>query len=115
MKSKVYVVQNQHRQGASGNLEPKYDLRPAEEYGEISFLLSPTARPFRPGPIVSELHTKLKHYRSTHDYLLLLGNPCLIGIVVSIAQEYGGGRVRMLQWDGRNNRYTAIEADLRAA
>lgn len=107
----VYVVQNQHRHD-NGKLVPKFDLTPAAAFGDLVYLLSPTARPFKPGGIVKELHEKLISYDSGRDYLLLLGNPCLIGMVVAIAAVYARGHVRMLQWDGRNNRYAAIDADL---
>lgn len=108
----VYVVQNQHRQDEAGQLKPKFDLTSAEEFGQLSFLLSPTARPFRPAPIIAELHQKLRDFRGDTDYLLLLGNPCIIGWTVAIAAQYSGGRVRLLQWDGRNARYGMIDADL---
>lgn len=111
MKPIVYVVQNQHKQdNTTGELVPKWDLTPATIYGELSFLLSPTARPFKPDSIIEELHAKLKKYDPSKDHLLLLGNPCLIGIVVTIAALYGKGNVRLLQWDGRHSRYSSIIA-----
>ena len=112
MKSIVYVVQNQRKQDERGTLVPKWDLSPAAEYGEIQYLLSPTARPFKPQSIIQELHQKLARYRPEMDHLLLLGNPCLIGMVVSIAAHYGQGRVRLLQWDGRNMKYAPIATTL---
>jgi hypothetical protein len=113
IKPIVYVVQNQHKQDQqSGELVPKWDLSPAAEYGELQFLLSPTARPFKPMGIIEELHQKLKGYRPEHDFLLLLGNPCLIGMVVAIAALYGKGSVNLLQWDGRNVKYAPIRTTI---
>lgn len=113
MNRYVYVVQNQH-QHQDGQLVPKFDLQPAERFGALVYLLSPTARPFSGAPIIKELHQKLAKYDPERDKLLLLGNPALIGWCVAIAAAYGRGRVSLLQWDGRSRDYVAISADLRA-
>lgn len=107
----VFVVQNQHHSDGEGNLIPKFDLTPAQKFGTIIHLLSPTARPFNPGPIVQELHRKLSNY-TPRDYLLLLGSPTLIGWTTAIAAHYAGGRINLLQWDGRAKEYQAIVAEL---
>lgn len=109
--SKVYVVQNQHRWDRDKQrFEPKFDLTPAEEFGELVYLLSPTAAPFRPEPIIQELREKLKDYREG-DHLLLVGNPVLIGFAVAVAADANGGRVSLLQWSGKDQRYIAVEAN----
>lgn len=102
--SLVYVVQRPHAD--------RFDLSPARAHGDLVYLLSPTANPFRSEPLVEELHQKLRHYRGSQDYLLLLGNPCVIGWVVAIAAHYGGGKVRQLQWDGYLLKYNVIDTDL---
>lgn len=108
--SKVYVVQNQHRWDRDKQrFEPKFDLTPAEEFGGLVYLLSPTAAPFRPEPIIQELREKLKDYREG-DHLLLVGNPVLIGFAVTVAADTNGGRVSLLQWSGKDQRYIAVEA-----
>ena len=109
--SKVYVVQNQHRWDRDKQrFEPKFDLTPAEEFGELVYLLSPTAAPFRPEPVIQELREKLKDYREG-DHLLLVGNPVLIGFAVTVAADANGGRVSLLQWSGKDQRYIAVEAN----
>lgn len=108
----VFVIQNQHQMGAAGALVPKFDLSPAEKYGELSFLLSPTARPFSSEHVIGQLRDKL-HSFCNDDYLLLVGNPCLIGFAVAIAADYNDGMVKILQWSGVEQRYIAIEADLK--
>lgn len=108
MKSRVFVVQCQHRWNRERQaLEPKYDVTAAAEYGEIRYLLSPTAAPFRPEPIVEELHAKLADFRPS-DYLLLIGNPVLIGLAVAIAARVTNGIVSMLQWSGKDQRYIPV-------
>lgn len=110
--STVYVVQNQqHLNNRSGSLEPKFDMSSASKFGTMVDLLSPTARPFSPGHVIGVLKQKLCHF-SDDDFLLLIGNPCLIGFAVAIAADYNDGRVKVLQWNGQKREYVAIEADL---
>lgn len=106
----VYCVQLQHRFDAqSERLVPKYDVSPAADYGDVQYLLSPTAAPFRPEGVIPELHEKLKDF-DDQDFLLLIGNPVLIGLAVAIAASYNNGDVNMLQWSGREQRYISIRA-----
>lgn len=108
----VYVVQNQMRYDRNqGKLVPKFDLNPALEFGNLHYLLSPTAKPFEPAPIIRELHEKLSTY-SDDDYLLLIGNPMVMSWAVAVAAEYNEGYVTTLQWSGRDNRYLPVSAQL---
>lgn len=113
-KPKIFVVQKQMMWNpAKGELVSKFDLKPAERYGEIVWLLSPTAGPFNAIPIIRELKEKLKDYSYENgDYLLLLGNPCIIGWTVAIASQVSGGPVRLLQWSGKSREYVPIECQL---
>src|SRR5689334_17698838 len=105
---RVFVAQMPHRMNErSGALEPRFDLSTAERYGRVEFLLSPTARPFNPGPIVAELREKLSDY-GDEDYLLLVGNPCIMGWACAIAADFNDGKVNILQWSGRDQAYTPI-------
>lgn len=109
---KVYVVQQAMKfDKRSSSLRPKYDVSSAKRYGEIEWLLSPSAAPFSNESVIEELHQKLQYYTSD-DYLLLIGNPALIGFVVAIAAIYSLGHVRVLQWSGKDKRYIDIEAHL---
>ena len=91
--SRVFVVQNQHRWDRDKQrFEPKFNLAHAEEFGELVYLLSPTAAPFRPEPIIDELKEKLADF-GPGDHLLLVGNPVLIGFAVAIAADANDGDV----------------------
>lgn len=106
----VYVVQNAlHKDHRTGDLVPKFDYGPAEQFGEVQFLLNDNARPFILAPIIQELHEKLASF-SDDDYLLLTGNPTLLGLAFAIAADYNDGNIKVLQWHGRSGTYTAIEA-----
>ncbi len=108
----VYAVQCQMRKDLVQNkLVPKFDMTSAEKFGKIETLLSPSASPFNTQPIVDELVEKLKSYNDD-DYLLLIGNPILIGLVVATAADFNDGRVNLLQWSGTKNQYISVRADL---
>lgn len=108
--SRVFVVQNQHHfDNRTSQLVPKFNFETAYAYGDLKFLLSPTAAPFQLDGIIQQLHENLADF-SEDDYLLLVGNPVLIGITVAIAADSTGGNVKMLQWNGKEQRYLPIEA-----
>lgn len=111
----VYAVQNPHHlDRATMRLVPKFDnLGAAAEFGEVRFLLSPTANPMGHDPtqLVVELNAKLADITSD-DYLLLVGSPVLIGWACAIAADYCDGVLNVLQWDGRRRRYVPIRQDL---
>jgi hypothetical protein len=110
MKRTVYVVQDQHRwDPVKKAFVPKFDLSAAQDHGQLSYLLSPTAAPFNPKPIIAELREKLAGFTS-QDRLLLVGNPVLIGFAVAIAAHIGGGDLTLLQWSGKDQRYIEVEA-----
>ena len=105
---RVFAVQQQHYWDKSrGEFLPKFDLSPAESFGRIEYLLSPTAAPFRPDGIVEELHERLSSIKPG-DYLLLIGNPVLIGLACAIAADYLDGRLQLLQWSGKERRYIPV-------
>jgi len=108
----VYVVQ-QHRKynKDTGEYVPVFDLEPATEHGQLSFLLSPTAAPFHPETVIPELREALQDFNDD-DHLLLVGNPVLIGWATAIAADYNDGRVSVLQWSGRDQRYIPVSAQV---
>ena len=108
----VYVVQKQLKvDPRSGDLVSRFDLSSAESLGEVRYLLSPSARPYNAGGIITELYKKLDSF-SDSDYLLLIGNQCLVGFAMSVAADLNNGRVRILQWSGRDQAYVEIQADI---
>ena len=107
----VYVVQNPYKWDAQKQeLVKKYNLEPAEEYGDLVFLLSPTAAPFNPTPIIKELKENLTNF-TDEDYLLLIGNPVLIGLAVAIAADTNEGNAKLLQWSGKDKKYLSIQVN----
>lgn len=107
----VYIVQKQMRfDDKTGSLVPRFKtLDRAEKFGRFEYLLSPSAHPFNPDNIIGDLHEKLKDF-CDEDYLLLIGNPVLIGMAAAVASHHNNGRLRFLQWSGRQNDYAEVSA-----
>lgn len=112
--SRVFVVQQPTgRDKETGAIKPTMDLSPAAEYGPLIFVLREWENPFADfAATASEVRRVLEaEEMGPSDWLLLVGNPCLIGLVAAEAAFITGG-LRMLQWDRANDRYRPVEAQL---
>ena len=49
---------------------------------------------------------------SDDDYLLLVGDPSIIGACCAIASRYNNGRYKVLKWDRLERRYFPIEFNI---
>jgi hypothetical protein len=109
----VFAVQQQMRfDQVRKELVPRFtSINKAERWGQIVYLLSPSAHPFNPDLVLGDMHEKLSDF-SDDDHLLLIGNPGLIGMATTIAAWYNNGSVKLLQWSGRHNEYTEIVAKI---
>ena len=105
----VYVIQ--HIAGTkAGN--PKINIMGAQKYGEFKFLLPETSQIiFSPGPLIYKLRQGLKNFKA-EDYLLLTGDPAIIGVACSIVSDITGGKFRLLKWDKQERKYYSIEINL---
>jgi len=105
----VYVIQE-----ISGTKEgrPKINIMGATEYGKFIFLLPELSQIiFSPGPLIFKLRKELSKYR-TKDYLLLTGDPAIIGVACSIVSDITNGKFNLLKWDKQERKYYPIEIDL---
>ncbi|QIG74985.1 hypothetical protein EVC26_066 [Rhizobium phage RHph_I72] len=108
----VYVVQDHRRyDNLTGKYVSVHDLSPAEEYGQLRYLLTPTAAPWNSAGILNDLWAGLEDFGDL-DYLLMVGNPVLCGLAAAVASEINDGKIRFLQWNGRDHRYVAVEAQV---
>lgn len=109
----VFAVQQQMRfDQTRKELVPRFtSIHKAERWGNLEYLLSPSAHPFNPDLVLGDMHEKLSGF-SDDDHLLLIGNPGLIGMATAIAAHYNNGQVKLLQWSGRHNEYTEIVAKI---
>jgi hypothetical protein len=84
----------------------------AKEYGDIQFLLPEFSQIiFSPGPLVFKLRKLLKDY-TPEDYLLLTGDPAIIGVACSIVSEMTNGKYNLLKWDKQDRVYYPIKINL---
>jgi len=107
--STVYVIQE-----IAGTREgrPKINIIGASQYGSFKFLLPELSQIiFSPGPLIMKLRQGLKNYRS-NDYLLLTGDPAIIGVACSIASDITNGKYNVLKWDKQERRYYPITINL---
>ena len=112
--SRVFVVhQPTGRDRGTGAIKPTMDLSPALEYGELRFILREWENPFADvDATVTEVRRVLEGERLCgQDWLLLVGNPVLIGIVAAVASDLVSD-LRMLQWDRSAHRYIPVIAQL---
>jgi len=105
----VYVLQE-----IPGTREgrPKINIVGASKYGELVFLLPELSQIiFSPGPLVFKLRKLLKNY-TEQDYLLLTGDPAIIGVACSVASDITGGKYNVLKWDKQERKYYPIKINL---
>jgi hypothetical protein len=105
----IYVVQ-EIAGTKSGN--PKINIMGAAKYGTFKFLLPEFSQIiFSPGPLIYKLRQGLKNF-TTQDYLLLTGDPAIIGVACSIVSDITNGKYNLLKWDKQERRYYPIEINL---
>ena len=105
----VYVLQELPGTKAGS---PKINIMSASKHGDFKFLLPEFSQIiFSPGPLIYKLRSLLKNY-TTKDYLLLTGDPAIIGVACSIVSEITNGKYRLLKWDRQDRVYYPIEINL---
>ena len=111
-ESRVFVIQEIAGTKA-GN--PKINIMGASTYsssGKFIFLLPEFSQIiFSPGPLVYKLRKGLKNFKK-EDYLLLTGDPAIIGVACSIVSDITNGKYNLLKWDKQERKYYPIEINL---
>ena len=109
---KVYVIQEIPGSQAG---TPKINIMGAAAYSttnDFNFLLPEFSQMiFSPGPLIFKLRKGLKEYKP-EDYLLLTGDPAIIGVACSIVSDITNGKYNLLKWDKQERRYYPIEINL---
>jgi len=111
-ESRVFVIQEIAGTKA-GN--PKINIMGASTYsssGKFNFLLPEFSQIiFSPGPLVYKLRQGLKDF-TKEDYLLLTGDPAIIGVACSIVSDITNGKYNLLKWDKQERKYYPIAINL---
>ena len=91
---------------------PKYNIIGAQKFGEIKVLLKEDTQIVRsPGPITYQLRRLLKNF-CDKDYLLLSGDPKVIGLAIAIACDINNGKYKTLTWDRQEKMYYPTEFNI---
>jgi len=91
---------------------PKINIIGATQYGQLKVLLPENSQIIlSPTYVITTLRQKLKDYKS-NDYLLLTGDPAIIGVACSIVSDITNGKYKLLKWDKQERRYYPVEIDL---
>ena len=111
-ESRVFVIQEIAGTQA-GN--PKINIMGASVYsssGKFNFLLPEFSQIiFSPGPLIFKLRKLLKDFKPD-DYLLLTGDPAIIGVACSIVSDITNGKYNLLKWDRQERKYYPIKVNL---
>ena len=111
-ENKVYVIQ--HIAGTADG-RPKINIMGAASYStsnKFIFLLPELSQIiFSPGPLIFKLRKGLKDF-TTEDYLLLTGDPAIIGVACSIVSDMTNGKYNLLKWDKQERKYYPISINL---
>ena len=105
----VYVIQDVPGSKIGA---PKINIIGATQFGQLKVLLPENSQIIlSPSYVITTLRNKLKDYTSK-DYLLLTGDPAIIGVACSIVSDTTNGKFNLLKWDKQERRYYPVEIDL---
>ena len=108
-QSIVYVIQDIPGTKAGA---PKINIIGATQFGNLRVLLPENSQIIlSPNYVITTLRQKLKEY-TIRDYLLLTGDPAIIGVACSIVSDITNGKYNLLKWDKQERRYYPVEINL---
>ena len=108
----VYVIQDipGSKMGA-----PKINIIGATQFGRLKVLLPENSQIIlSPNYVVTTLRTALKDY-TIRDYLLLTGDPAIIGVACSLVSDITNGKYNLLKWDKQERKYYPVEINLKGS
>ena len=101
-KGNVYVIQEVSR----------FNVITAQQFGKLIPIFEEGKQiMLSPGPATRKAKNILKDFNDK-DYLLLIGDPSMIGLCCSVAAENNRGRYKVLKYDRRTYTYLPITFDL---
>ena len=108
-KGNVYVIQDIP---GSKIGTPKINIIGATQFGNLKVCLPENSQIIlSPNYVITTLRQKLKDY-TIRDYLLLTGDPAIIGVACSIVSDITNGKYNLLKWDKQEKRYYPVEINL---
>jgi hypothetical protein len=95
----VYVVQ----------VDNNKDLSDAKKYGKLRAIFANPRKPYDTNQLLNKARRELKDWQQG-DYLLIIGDPTLCAVVMSVITEYHS-IINVLSWDRNQFQYTAQRWD----
>lgn len=100
------------RRQKDGSLAAAFDLTPAAEYGDIELLLDTGVKVgIAMQPIANQFKKKLRDF-GDEDFILPVGDPAAMGVAIAVAAMQNQGRVKLLRWDRRQERYIKLQVEI---
>tara|TARA_R110000824_G_scaffold2970_8_gene13595 strand:- start:3489 stop:3827 length:339 start_codon:yes stop_codon:yes gene_type:complete len=97
----VYITQEVER----------WDIFPARKFGDVKAILPSTAQVvLSAAPTLRKIRRALKDF-TNEDYLLMSGDPIIMGLCMMVATDLTQGQLRLLKWDKREKDYYEVLVD----
>ena len=84
------------------------DMSPAEKFGQLTDMFSGRVNYER---AVEQARKMLRSYKDG-DYIMMVGDPALCGVVMAVALEYAEDeKLKLLRWDREDIEYRPMDLD----
>ena len=91
---------------------PGRDITKASEYGDLQILIPAKEQvALSAQPTVRRINRLLRKFNDK-DYLLLSGDPVIIGISCAVAMSNNIGKLNILKWDRQDEEYYPVTVDI---
>ena len=91
---------------------PGRDITNASEYGDLQILIPAKEQvALSSQPTVRRVKRLLRDFKIS-DYLLLSGDPVIIGISCAVAMSNNLGKMQILKWDRLEEQYYPLKVDI---
>ena len=88
------------------------DLTDAIQFGDLQILVPAKEQiAYSTQPTVRRIAKGLQKF-DDDDYLLLSGDPAIIGVTCSIVSDMNNGKYKLLKWDRQEKTYYPIEINI---
>ena len=85
----------------------KFDVQPAEEFGEVVYLLDKAPSPFNPDGFVHTIRKRIKeiHFEKEHDYFCFAGSTLVVSLALLAFTTELDAEFNVLMFDASIGKY----------
>lgn len=107
---RVFVTSELLRRNTkTGDVENKFNLKPALKFGRIIYLMRWTElRNFSEADVLLKMEKEMSDF-GDDDYILMAGNPAIMSAMAVRAALSNRGSVNMLLWENHSNSYRVLQ------